>query len=450
MNIIINDYSTNIGGIETYLYDLAELLSENHNVIFLVDNNDSYYEVNKGSKHYTFIYKKNLYKVEYLSKNSILNERSYIQSHFDENLDYYVISFRYPDLQYALAVFANKHNFKLIHFWSHPMSWISSLYLFGRNNYVTSKISKNRNKFQYQQRLRVHLNENKADYCGLNKAVLHYNNWYYGTNLGFNPNAFNFSTRSKCELQNKDGFNSKVNMIKFVWVGRYEWFKINAINYIIGSLEMMDLNFKDFKISLDLYGYGSLEQERIINDVARNSSIFIRNMGKVEYANLPEILGKYDVGISMGTTVKNMADCSLSCILIDSINNNDITNTACSWFFDTEDDSGDALYLEASGYQLTNRKTLTDLLTPVFKKNMDLNEISIKCKKHFMDNFSMKENLPKLLNLLSRSEFSGLDFEVYRRGFLIRYSYKIYKFLDRTLNKDIAEKLKSIGRKLKI
>lgn len=428
MKIIFNNHSQDIGGIETFLLDLANLLSLDNEIFFIVNNEWSYYQSNIKSERVKFLYKKSIIPVEFATKRKLEKERHHILSQFEQNFDYYVISFRFSDFQYALSVFGEKKNFKLIHFWNHPMAWIDHLYLFGNNRYMSEKKSINKRKYLYQRELLIYLESRLADYIGFNYKGLQFNNWFYDVNIGLNPNSFPFPVLSKCSNKvksNNRNFNES-KLIKVLWVGRYDWFKLGAIQYIINTLESLN---DDVNISFDIVGYGNKEQDLFINKLKENSSINVNILGKINYSDLSNLFDKYHLGIGMGLTVKNMADCALPSILIDSIDDINIEKKSCIWFFDSEiDDSGDGYYYEVSG-GANMKETLRAILIPILDGKTLLSEVSMKSKEFFDQNYSMQKNIPNFKKLLMSSQFNGTNYGIFRRPFFLRVVYSIYQFI---------------------
>lgn len=427
MNIIINESNSNLGGVETFLSDLANSIYLNHNVYFLVNKDVSYFEFNDTRKRFKYIYKNVNFPIEYSTKRDIRLEKEFIKSQLDLSEEYFVISLYFFTFQYSLAIFGDDSNFKLLHFWSHPQQWINELYVIGDTNYVTNNIVKNTRKFLYQKNLLIELHEKFADYYTLNHSFINYNNWFYGTDLILNPNSFAFPVLSKCSQSNRH-FNIQTSKtFKILWVGRFAWFKIDAIKYIIKSLEYLSANWSDYLIELTIVGYGEKKYEKLIIDFSNNSTIKINLTGKVDHEKLPQLFDQYDVGIAMGLTVRNMADCSLPAILIDQIDHNDIFKPSCDWLFDSEiDDLGDGHYQFISG-RVQNKKTLINLLNSILMNELDLVYLSKKSKKFFDLNYSMENNLEIFFKFLNGSNFNGLNYKVYSRPFITKVLYKLYK-----------------------
>ena len=429
MKIILNDSNSNIGGVETFLEDLASLLSVEHDVFFLVDNHESYYEKNDLEKKYRYIYKNNTTLVEYLNERDLKVEIDYIHAQLDMDDEYFVISFYFSTLQYAMATFGDRTNFKLLHFWSHPQSWINSLALMGRRKFVDSKTIINKKKYNYQRDLLNKINEKRADFCGLNKTLLEFNNWFYDINLTLNPNSFGFPTFSKCIETTKTFEFRESRILKVLWVGRFDWFKNKSIEYIVRSLEYINNQQMNVTLILDIIGYGSERYLKEVTCLVKHSDLNINILQAVEYDCLPELFRQYDLGIAMGLTVKNMADCFLPAILIDSIDKVDIFHPACDWLYNSDvDDSGDGYYSSIFGHK-NKKKTIIDLINPIIEEEIDLKEISIRNKSFFDENYSMQNNLTRIIFLLENSGFSGLNFRIYRRPLLIRLIYMLLKKL---------------------
>lgn len=446
MNIIFNDSSNNLGGVETFLNDLANLISIEHNVYFLVSDDNNYYKAQDRGGQFKYIYKNKTTSIEFRFNRSINLEKEYVMSQLDEEEYYVVISFYFSNFQYALAIFGDNSNFKLLHFWQHPQDWINNLFLAGNYNYAKAGLSFNKKKYNYQKRLLLKLQEKSADYCGLNKKLLEFNSFFYGIELRLNKNSFAFPTFSKCKKSDRNFTVQSSKSLKILWVGRFDWFKIGAIEYIAKSIDYLSNRFNNFNLTFDIVGHGQTKFEFFINELVCESVININFLGKINYSELPYLFAKYDLGIGMGITVKNMSDCSLPTILIDSIDHTNILEPACVWFFESEiDDSGDGYYHSLSG-SVQKRSTLIDLIIPIIEAQSDLEDLSKKSKINFDENYSMQNSLTKFYNLINESNFCGTNYPPYIRPMIYKIGHIIYRRIpikNRSLLLDLIRRLKS-------
>lgn len=423
MNIIINESGNFLGGVETFLGDLATLLHQKNNIYFLVAKENNYFEKNDSKHKYKYIYKRKSTPIEYLNQKNIKLERNFVNSQLDTNNEFIVISLFFSSLQYAMAVFGDNQNIKLLYFWQHPQHWVEEVSLLFDTPYITSNTKVKRKKFNYQKKLLLALQENYADYCGLNKGIINYNSWFYETTLTLNPNSFPFPVLSKCTQSSRYNDIQEKSKLKVLWLGRFDYFKNDAIRYIYKSLENLSNIFPNYIFEFSLVGYGLKEYEEEIIHLANHSKVKTNLLGKVDFEKIPKLFAKYDLGIGMGLSVKHMADCSLSTILIDSINHSDIQIPSCNWIFDAGiDDAGDGYYQQISGSSVS-RKTLIELLNPILNGLTNLNEISKKSKYFFDEHYSMENNLVPLLYLISESKFCGLNHEVYSATLIEKLVY---------------------------
>lgn len=448
MNIIINASNKNVGGVETFFTDLAIELSKIHLVFFLVDSNENYYSRNLDSTlNIHYIYKGRTSEVEYLYLSQIKKEKHYLLNQIDLSLDYIIISPYFQSFQYSLAIFGDLLNFQLFHIWSHPNSWIKTISFLKPVKFLTSKKFIKSKKYLYQRKLLTTLNSNKANFFG-SSAIVNYNNWLYEVDL---QNEFDFPllVKSKASIDTKRiSYKSGVNTLRVLWLGRFNWFKNESIIHVFKTLEYLQTQYIDFVISFDIAGYGEKHDLEYLVKNIKSDILSVNFLGAIDFSNLGTLFLKYDIGIGMGLTVKNMADFSLPAILIDSLSNSDISQLSSIWFYNSDlGDSGDNFYNVVSGSEVYTRYTLLELIEDIILNITKLNDLSVLCKSHFDFNYSLSRNLKKLEGALLKSEFNGKNFQIYRHNLIVINAYQITYYIVKR-NKTFFLKLLKLLRKV--
>ena len=93
---------------------------------------------------------------------------------------YHVIVPYFDALQFAMAVFGDQNNFKIMHLWAHVQSWCTTLKI--KNNDWFTKERYTNSKYMYQKKLLEVLKDNGADFYS-SRSVTVFNSWYYGLDI---------------------------------------------------------------------------------------------------------------------------------------------------------------------------------------------------------------------------------------------------------------------------
>ena len=315
MNLIFIDSNEVIGGIEALFIELAKNLSSKNKIFFIVHNNDNVYKKHLFQAPNIELVLRKVYKpVEYFSANEIKIEKRNISNYFNNEEEYCVIAPYFDSLQFAMAVFGDSSNFKLMHLWAHPQSWCTTLKIKNNDWFTRDKIKNS--KYKYQKKLLETLYVEGADFYS-SRTVPVFNSWYY--EIDINP--------SKVEAVPIDSYNQleswkyeKINLdsLSVLWVGRFDAWKNESIINIYETLERISRRYKEIKIRFDIVGYGNPKHEDYIRDRVFTNNVEVNFMGGVKPDNLPGLFLKYDLGIAMGLTVKKMGQIGLPSIIIDS------------------------------------------------------------------------------------------------------------------------------------
>lgn len=424
MNYVFIDSNKTIGGIEALFIELAKYLSKKNNIYFIVHNNNSAYIKNlENIPSIKFVVRTVYKRVEYFSDNDIKIEKQSMLENFDNCEDYHVIVPYFDALQFAIAVFGDRNNFKLMHLWAHPQSWCTTLKLKNSDWFTKERIINS--KYMYQKKLLEALRDNGGDFYS-SRSVTVFNSWYY--DIDINPQKVeSLPIDSYNQIESWQYDNNK-NSLSVLWVGRFDAWKNEAIIHIYRTLELLAEKNKGVKIKFDIVGYGKPQHDAYIRNNVFSKDVEVNFIGGVRLEELPKLFTKYDLGVAMGLTVKKMAQVGLPSIIIDSFERGQAYIKNANWLFDTsEGDAGDGYYFNIAGHELKQRKKLIELLEEVTINPCLLSQYSIRCKEFVDEHYSFERQSKAIIQTAVNSTFAGLNLPIYRRNFVIRIAYLGYK-----------------------
>lgn len=426
MNYIFVDSSIVLGGVETLLIELAKYLVNKDNKVYFTSYKTENIYINNLSEvdNIFFLYKQVEPKaIEFFSRRELKLEKHNILDQLDENQEYHVIAPYFDALQFAMAVFGDKKNFKLMHLWAHPQSWCTTLKLKNNDWFTKEKIVNL--KYMYQKKLLEALRDNGGDFYS-GRSVTVFNSWYY--DIDINPQKVeSLPIDSYNQIESWEYDNNK-NSLSVLWVGRFDAWKNEAIIHIYRTLELLAEKNKRVKIKFDIVGYGNPQHDAYIRNSVFSNHVQVNFIGGVKPENLPNLFSEYDLGIAMGLTVKKMAQVGLPTIVIDSFERGQAYIKNANWLFDTsEGDAGDGYYFNIAGHELKQRKKLIELLEEVTMNPCLLSQYSIRCKEFVDEHYSFERQSKAIMQTAINSTFAGLNFPIYRRNFATRIAYLGYK-----------------------
>ncbi len=172
--------------------------------------------------------------------------------------------------------------------------------------------------------------------------------------------------------------------------------KIYSINTIIEALSLLE---EKNNISLDIYGYGSEEEnlKSLVNEYKLESQVHFK--GKYQYKDLPKILNTYDLYISSSKSDAGLAAstseamaCGVICISADNSENKFWMDDQCGFLFKTQ--SSNDLVLKIKTVISSNVETLNTIKINARKKVLKYNSYKNEMKKmnHFYKDFLIDEN----------------------------------------------------------
>ena len=429
--IIICAYGISIGGMEVLFANYAKfLVNHKYKVCFITQDTGKsiYEELLKDEKNIHFI------KVDMdilnMSDLERKKQREYGIRQIGE-LDWhntFAVCGYFPHVLLLGNILKGK-NIPITHIWAHPLEWVRYSYMNPLKYHYDRR--KKTNVYEYQRRLLRDMDSKKGMYY-TSYAIFHYNRWYFDLNLKERkieglPIQINSGQSFFYNYARNDYY------FKILWVGRFDYFKNDAIVYILRTLEKIAEETK-VKFSFNVVGKGRPQFEIDIKNRLKSNMVEVNLQGPVAPDHLNDVFAKNDVGIAMGVTVKQMGYAGLPAILIDSMNESYKEDKCCNWVFDIETgDDGDGMYYTTIGQQLKYRESLYNLLYRIVQNPQELNDISLKCKEAVVEHYSYERQYEIITERVLKSEFRSDDFKIYK-----------YNLFRRTLRK-----IKKIGLRLK-
>ena len=425
--------SVGYGGIQVLCADfIRHVLNHGNQVVFITDftlgNQKSvYFELlNDVKDQIQFIDSDNLGRPSLLENSDFDNLRKKIYKAIpDKFADIVAFAYYFETVQLAIRLFGEYKNAKLFYFWPHPLAFIRELTL-GRMGYVYSKI-KNR-QYYYQRKLIIDMNNNDADFS-LPVPCDIFVKWYYDIDREAKERNAECGPVRNIQPSTNYHYDSSSGQIKVLWVGRFDYFKNDAIVYIWKTLERIAEKHQKTKFIYNIIGGGG---ERFENDLRSRISpqnVEVNYLGIKKPEELPNIYVENDIGISMGLTIKQMAMCGLPAVLIDSLSDKYKPKRLCNWIFDTQKgDAGDGMYYYmATGKILDERVPLAAILNEILSDPEKLNTYSVKCKEYVKKYYDFDQQNEKIYKAALGSKLNVSDVKPFRYFWPMRLIYKIHR-----------------------
>lgn len=445
MNIIINAFGNGYGGMEVMFAGLAKYAIEKGFYVYFLTLNkkNNIYMKMLGSEndklHYIFSFDKDIL---YMTKKDKEKQKEYVNNQLDRfKIDYsqtLILAGYYRDLLTINDIFSNKQNARFLFVWPHPMDWIHYLFPEPVRTYHWEKL-KNNDHYQYQKKLLQEVENGNAHYF-TSYAIADYNKWYYEV-------SFKDRKIEGLPIQKSSGicfnynYNENVKKLSFVWVGRFDYFKNDAILHTVKVLEQIKTKYPEYEIVFNIYGRGNKNYTKDITENAKSNLIQINIFGTIAPDKLNEVFSQNDIGIGMGVTVKQMGYSGLPAILIDSINDSYRTDKYCNWVSDiATGDDGDGFYYYIAGNQLMYRKSLFELIEDVIQNPSNLNKYSKSCKEYVENNYDCDKQYQCIIDRAINSNYHGTQ--------LFTYSYPKNEVMKYNFNYNLRKIVKKIlGKK---
>lgn len=427
MAYIFINRANNIGGIEAFIIETANYLALKRKKVIILTYGDKsiYSEINLRKEVIVIHYKKNI-RIDMATNKELRELKNYVKQYIDFNEINYIFAPYFTNLQVALWLFRNSEDSKILHIWGHPEDWKSLLNRKARSGFA-QKIIKNK-QYYYHRKLLRYLNESNSDFYG-GKVVPVYNSWYYDIDLQYSDiQTFPIDNIDE-NIFKKYEFKYDSKELRVLWVGRFEYWKNEAIIHVWKTLEEIASKY-DYDITYDIVGYGTEKNTKYVKDNILPKNINVNYLGKCSLEDLPKLMLGYDIGIGMGLSVKKMAQVGLPAIVIDSVDSKNLKYLKTQWLFETNmGDAGDGYYFIQAGKEIEGRISLYKLLEKIIEDTSILEEYSYRCKKYVQENYSQEKQVKSLIKAVEDSRLSVKEIEIYREPIYMRIIYLIYKYL---------------------
>lgn len=431
MDVVICVTGFNIGGMEVFFSGFIKYcMSEGHRVFFITKkiDNDIYHKlIDFNDSHFHLVYRSNK-DVVWMNDAEAKTERDSVISKLhdlDINNAAVIVGF-YTDLLYVMNLFSEK-SLRIMMVWPHPLDWTNRLYLYpDRYHY---KIRRQGSHFLFQKKLLKEMDDAGANYF-TSYAIRNYNEWYYDVDLN-KREIEGLPIQIDCGNPFQYHLNKPMNELKVLWVGRFTYFKNDAIEYIFKTLDELSLKYGGIKFVFNIVGKGDSESEKDIRNrvnSTRSERVEINFLGSVQPNNLTSVFSRADIGIAMGVTVKQMAYTGLPAILIDSLSDKYHEEKCCCWVSKIDiGDDGDGMYYKLAGKPLSNRRRLSEILEEVLNSPEILNKMSDECQDYVKRYYMYDRQNKIILDRAFNSEFRNESKMYFRHNAILRILWKIRK-----------------------
>lgn len=430
----IIDSSSNIGGVETLVVRLARFLNRDKRNVRLLHFNASSF-VRRELSEFDFQEVHLESSISYLTGKEIDLLRNSLESHI--NGFEFVFAPYYSNLQ--LASLLPKENTVILNGFFHPSAWVTHL-SFGllsdvAKHFHSSKTSirkiKVNDHWLYQQDLLRKLDNHSANWF-MSDLVKKYHEYYYNVELPNSrviPLPFDIPEIDPVAF---DKARKKRDMLKVVWLGRFEYFKNPSIKKTYEALQQLIEKHKDLKVEFDLIGYGSEKYEKDIRkEVKTSGRLQVKYLGKIFPDRLPEVIAQYDVGVAMGTSALHIGVMGIPTIYVDASDENHYKEIKGCWLHKEPIGLGSGVYADIAGYRIDGREEIKVLFEEVIAAPELLENYGAKDREYVLENYDEKKIMPQIIDAWTSSTFSPGDMEVYRypplKRFIRRTARKILR-----------------------
>ena len=429
MNIIIYQYAEGVGGVEVIFAGFAKYcLQRGHKVYFVTRDtgNNVYYNLLKEMRNeIIWVYRKYSCDIRFMDDAQRRRERESIlrDLNLDKDVETLAIVFYYNEFLAIKNLFDECDFVKLYYLWSHPLNFIRSL-KFMTTGYDFVKHS-NYRQFSYQKTLLQEMVDKGA--CSPHPLMIDLYNRYYDLNLS-KQEYFALPVQFDAGADFKYHYDVNSRTLRVLWVGRFAYFKNDAIEYIAKSLELVNHSNPEYSFFYDIVGYGAAKYDTDIrNRLSKYRKVKINFLGGVHPSKLNELFSHYDLGVAMGTTTKQMGYSGLPTVVIDSLDEEYNDGSICNWVFDSFlGDSGDGMYYHKIGKPLPCRVTLQSILEEIVANPGILNINSKKCKEYVAENYDYEKQNAKILEAARKSRYYASKTPVFMYAWYVRLLRNIW------------------------
>jgi len=421
---IIIDSSSYVGGVETLIVRLARFLKRNKmNVTLLYLKPSSFVRKELSELNYREVQTKNA--ISYMSRREIELLKESLESHsygFE-----FVLAPYYSNLQ--LASLLPKENTVILNGFFHASAWVTDLsngLLLDATNLLCSSKASIRKKtinhhWLYQQDLLRKLDCRSANWF-MSDLVKKYHEYYYDVELPNSrviPLPFDIPEIDPVVFEKA---RKKGDVLKVVWLGRFEYFKNPSIKKTYEALQELIEKHLDLKVEFDLIGYGREKYEKDIRKGVKTSGrLQVKYLGKIFPDKLPDVISQYDVGVAMGTSALHIGAMGIPTIHVDGSDEKHYKDIKGCWLHKEPVGLGSGVYENIAGYKINGREDIKILFEEIIAAPELLEKYGVRDRNYVIENYDENKIMPQIIDAWTSSTFSPGDMEVYRHPPLKRF-----------------------------
>lgn len=374
---------------------------------------------------------------KYLStKNNSLKEKKEIQELVKTYLslnDTILLAYApyFNNLQITMMIFESFQHARLFTSFLHPESWPRAIFSWPSVYGKSIRPLRKNSLYYYQRELLKKLDTGSANWF-MSDVVKKYHEFYYDVELPNSrviPLPFDIPEIDPVAF---DKARKKRDMLKVVWLGRFEYFKNPSIKKTYEALQQLIEKHKDLKVEFDLIGYGSEKYEKDIRkEVKTSGRLQVKYLGKIFPDRLPEVIAQYDVGVAMGTSALHIGVMGIPTIYVDASDENHYKEIKGCWLHREPIGLGSGVYGDIAGFRIDGREDMRILFEEMIAAPNLLEDYGVKDRNYVIENYDENKIMPQIIDAWTSSTFSPGDMEVYRypplKRFIRRTARKILR-----------------------
>lgn len=436
MNIIVYTHGIGVGGMEVFFSGFIHfVIKKGHKVYFVsqVGEKNIFNELLKDlNGQFVWVDFKRINIAEKTERQCDLIREGFLKKlNIRDYENTAAIAGYYSDMVFLTSMFSSINQVRMLLIWPHPLNWPNALFSNPKTYNTEKKI--NSPQYKYQKALVKEIDDAGGNYY-TSYAIFDFTNWYYDADMkprdieGLPIQVDNGKSFTYC-------YDSSSKVLRILWVGRFDYFKNDAIVYTLQTLDELSEKYNDIHFVFNIVGRGTVQFEQDIKKRATSEKVEVNFMGAVSPTKLNDVFSQNDIGIAMGVTVKQMGYSGLPSILIDSLTSDYNSDKICNWVFDIDTgDDGDGYYYYLANSPLEKRERLGDLLESVIMNPECLNEYSKKSQVFVNAHYSYEKQNTIILERAIESKYKGSKIPIYHYPFSKRVEIKLRKAIIKLKN----------------
>lgn len=260
--------------------------------------------------------------------------------------------------------------------------------------------------WHYKRHLLKELDNHRALWYP-NDIYRRYNEHYFDIKLNHRASATVPVELPNAEFKYQPELGS--NVLKIVWLGRFDFFKNASIRaFIVGLSEVVDDSVTS--VLIDLIGYGETKYEHELRELSGFRGIKINFVGKKSEADIQALLcqNQYHVGFGMGSSAYHLAAYGLPVLAIDSAVKGYENWVKACWLCDANDefDEGSSLYLDLIGEYSGSRQELVEILRKIISDRDSLHDVGERCRNYVRSHHDVDVIMKRISGFMIGSTFN--------------------------------------------